>query len=239
MAPKEDTVTNGVKENLGLVAELKDRYPEATLFGFTALSQSINCAKALTLIVAVGSLFYYDNFTTVPVLTTTLHGNYCITWLLKTLIYPDARFLVKVPFAAWLVTFILVSLYAVGPFLAAKNVRADLKPLQVAGVVTLYTLGMFLHFAGDCQKHYTLEFKKGLITEGFYARCRHPNYIGEVFIYAALGFLVQSRVFWCILIFFWTVVFKSNMDQKEKSLARFPEFEEYKKRAGYAYFKLW
>ena len=42
-------------------------------------------------------------------------------------------------------------------------------------------IGVFLHYGSDAQKYFTLKYRKGLITEGFFSRCRNPNYLGEIF----------------------------------------------------------
>merc|ERR1719411_577921 len=62
----------------------------------------------------------------------------------------------------------------------------------------LYSVGIFLMFGSDCQKHYTLLYRKprSLITDGFFTYTRNPNYLGEVFIYTA--YAIWSR---CIMVY--------------------------------------
>ena len=42
---------------------------------------------------------------------------------------------------------------------------------------SLYTLGIFMHYVSDAQKHYTLRLQKGTIDDGLFARTRNPNYL--------------------------------------------------------------
>lgn len=74
---------------------------------------------------------------------------------------------------------------------------------------------------------FTLKARKGLITDGLFARTRNPNYLGEILIYFAyamlslhwLPFAIEAA--W-ILGFFWP-----NMRKKDASMARYPEFAAY------------
>ena len=36
----------------------------------------------------------------------------------------------------------------------------------------------------DAQKHFTLKVRIGLITDGFFTRIRHPNYLSEMMIFS-------------------------------------------------------
>ena len=46
---------------------------------------------------------------------------------------------------------------------------------------------MFYHFASDMQKFIFLKYQSGLITDGFWKQCRHPNYFGELLIYLSFS----------------------------------------------------
>ena len=84
----------------------------------------------------------------------------------------------------------------------------------------------------DCQKYFTLKYHRGLICEGLFKYIRHPNYLGEVMLYASYALIVQHWVSWAILAWVWIGVFLVNMLQKEASLSRYPEWAEYKKQSG-------
>jgi steroid 5-alpha reductase family enzyme len=104
--------------------------------------------------------------------------------------------------------------------------------------VTLGVNGVFLHFTSDAQKYYTLKYKAGLITEGFFAKCRNPNYLGEVLIYLGFSMLTQHWLPFVIQGLFIAMIFVPNMLKKDKSLSRYPEFEEYKQNSGLFFPKL-
>ena len=71
-----------------------------------------------------------------------------------------------------------------------------------------------------------------LIASGLFARCRNTNYLGEMLIYSAFALLARHPAPWAVNLGMWTFVFLPNMLRKDKSLARYPGFAEYKKRSG-------
>ena len=106
-----------------------------------------------------------------------------------------------------------------------------LQPWAIAAAISCFTLGMFLHFGADAQKYYTLRLKSGLIEDGFFARTRNPNYLGEILIY--LSYAIASW-HWLsfVMIGGWCFYYFSNMRRKDRSLARYPGFAAYKARTG-------
>ena len=102
----------------------------------------------------------------------------------------------------------------------------------VAAAITCNAFGLVLHYAGDAQKYFALKYQPGLIDDGFFARCRNTNYLGESLIYLAFAMLSQHWLSFVILFLFTALIFFPGMRQKDKSLSRYPEFEEYKKRSG-------
>ena len=109
----------------------------------------------------------------------------------------------------------------------------------VALAIACNIFGVFLHFASDAQKHFTLAQRKGLITDGFFARSRNPNYLGELLIYLSLAILAMHLVPYLVLAGFGLAVFLPNMRRKDISLSRYPEFEDYRRRTGLLLPKLW
>lgn len=109
----------------------------------------------------------------------------------------------------------------------------------MAAAISLNLLGIFLHYGSDAQKYYTLKYKSGLITEGFFARCRNPNYLGEACIYISFAMLAQHWLPFLILGFMVAMVWIPNMLKKDQSLSRYPEFENYKANSGLIFPKLW
>ena len=60
-------------------------------------------------------------------------------------------------------------------------------PCQLTVILTVYILGIWLHHTADVQKYFVLRARKGLITDGLFSMSRNPNYLGEMFIYAAFA----------------------------------------------------
>jgi len=103
----------------------------------------------------------------------------------------------------------------------------------IAAAVALNILGVFLHYGSDAQKHYTLRYHQGLISEGFFARCRNTNYLGEILIYLSFALLAMHWLPYAVLAGFVVGVFLPNMRRKDASLSRYPEFAAYQKRSGW------
>ena len=82
-----------------------------------------------------------------------------------------------------------------------------------------------------------LKYQSGLITDGFWKQCRHPNYFGELLIYLSFVIMVFETVLWwvpaIILTLFIVVVWIPNMIKIDKSLSRFEEHKAYKKKTAF------
>ncbi|MDZ8054355.1 MAG: methyltransferase family protein [Aulosira sp. ZfuVER01] len=192
---------------------------------------AINLHKGLTFFFILGLMFVYQNFTLGPWIYLALHGTYGFLWLLKDRIFPDKQWEQFVSIPQSIFIFMMVNLYWIAPFILISSGTVPPLPL-VALAISLNIFGVFLHFASDAQKYYTLKYQKGLITEGFFARCRNTNYLGEIFIYTAFAMLTQHWLPFLILGGFISMIFIPNMLKKDNSLSRYPEFEDYKNRSG-------
>lgn len=180
----------------------------------------------------------YQNFSLGPWVYLALHGTYGFIWLLKDRIYPDKQWDQEVGVLGFLSTVGFVTLYWIAPFLlVSRNVVAPLPVVALA--ISINILGVFLHYASDAQKYFTLKYQSGLITEGFFARCRNTNYLGEFLIYFAFALLTMHWLPFVILGLFAAGVFVPNMLKKDQSLSRYPEFEDYKARSGLFWPQLW
>lgn len=197
----------------------------------------INLHKGTTFIFVLGLMWVYQNFTLGPWVYLALHGTYGFLWLLKDRLFPDKQWEQEIPLGAGLMGFAVVSLYWVAPFLLISQRVEPGLPL-VAIAIALNLVGVFLHFGSDAQKYYTLKYRSGLITEGFFARCRNPNYLGEILIYVAFALLTMHWLPFVILAGFITGLFIPNMLKKDQSLARYPEFAAYKANSGLLFPKL-
>ncbi len=197
----------------------------------------INLHKGTTFIFVLGLMVAYHNFTLGPWVYLALHGTYGFLWLLKDQLYPDKQWEQEIPLWTGLVGFAVVSLYWVAPFILISNQVEPPLPL-VAAAIVLNILGVFLHYASDAQKYYTLKYQAGLITDGFFARCRNTNYLGEILIYLAFAMLTMHWLPFVILGGFIAGIFIPNMLKKDQSLSRYPEFDVYKTNSGLLFPKL-
>ena len=107
-------------------------------------------------------------------------------------------------------------------------------------IVAMFTLGVFFHYAADMQKHAYLTLNPGnLITDGLMAKCRNTNYFGELLIYLSFALMSHHWLPLAVLIAFMAIIWLPNMRRKDKSLSRYPEYEEYKKRSSLLIPFLW
>jgi steroid 5-alpha reductase family enzyme len=72
----------------------------------------------------------------------------------------------------------------------------------------------------------------GLISDGPFALVRHPNYTGEMMIYAAFALLVPHWIPWVVLAWVWLQLFLPNMLLKEASMSRHAGWDAYYNRTG-------
>lgn len=198
----------------------------------------LNFHKGSTFIFVLGLMLAYQNFTLGPSVYLALHGTYGFLWLLKDQLYPDRQWEQEV--SLWMGLFVLgiVSLYWVAPLILISSGVEPTIPLVTVAII-LNTLGVFLHYGSDAQKYYTLKYKTGLITEGFFASCRNTNYLGEIFIYLAFAMLAMHWLPFVILGGFIVAFFIPNMLKKDQSLSRYPEFDAYKANSLLLFPKFW
>jgi protein-S-isoprenylcysteine O-methyltransferase Ste14 len=195
------------------------------------LKHPINAHKGLTAPVILGMMATYDNFSTGPWIYLALHGGYGFLWLLKDRIYPDKRWEEDLSLGSGISTFVVLGVYWVAPWLLISRGAQPSSPI-FAIAIFLNLLGVFLHYTSDAQKYFTLKYQPGLITEGFFARCRNTNYLGELFIYGSFALLSLHWLPFLILAAVAAGVFLPGMRQKDRSLSRYPEFERYKLQSG-------
>lgn len=195
------------------------------------LKHSINLHKGLTPIVVFGLMVAYNNFLVGPWVYLALHGTYGLMWLLKDRIYPDKQWEQEIPITTGVFGVVFLAAYWVAPWLLISR-GINVPPALISLAVALTLTGCILHYSADAQKHFTLKYQKGLITEGFFARCRNTNYLGEFLIYLGFATLAMHPVPFVILAGFALGVFLPNMKKKDESLSRYPDFKAYKARSG-------
>ena len=201
------------------------------------IKHPINLHKFLTFAFVLALMTIYHNFSLAPWVYLALHGSYGIMWLIKDNLYPDKQWEQEVSTLQGITVFLFLSSYWIAPFfLISSGVQPSAPLIAVAIATNLF--GVFLHYGSDAQKYFTLKYKKGLITEGFFSRSRNPNYLGEILIYLGFALLVRHWFPFLILGVFAALIFIPNMRKKDQSLSRYPEFAAYKERSGLLFPKL-
>jgi protein-S-isoprenylcysteine O-methyltransferase Ste14 len=94
----------------------------------------------------------------------------------------------------------------------------------------MHTVGVAIMLVADAQKYYELKHRKALITNGMFKWIRHPNYTGEMMIYASYAVVVWHWIPWVILAWVWCGFFAVNILRKEQSMSRYSEWGAYKAR---------
>jgi protein-S-isoprenylcysteine O-methyltransferase Ste14 len=168
-----------------------------------------------------------------------LHGTYAMLWLMKQSWYPDRRFEVRRP--VWIgIVFVFLPLagYYVAPYLVASR-HVSLPAPAIAGIVSVFTFGVFFHYVSDAQKYFTLRAGPALITDGLFSRTRNPNYFGEILIYTAFSALSAHWLPFVIVAAWSAFFFIPGARAKDKSLSRYPEYAAYRARTGSLLPRFW
>jgi protein-S-isoprenylcysteine O-methyltransferase Ste14 len=195
------------------------------------LRYPVNVHKGLTGPLVFGLMMVYDNWSTAAWVYLALHGSYGLLWLFKERVFPDKQWARHVSVGYGLTAFAGLALYWVAPFLLISQHREP-AGWVIGLAVALNVWGAVLHFGSDAQKYFTLKYTPGLITEGFFARSRNTNYLGELMIYSGFAILAVHWAAWIGVTAFFAIVFVPNMLRKDKSLSRYPGFADYKRRTG-------
>jgi hypothetical protein len=193
-------------------------------------SHFIDSHKGVTFLAVLILMALYDQWQNPTAwVYLALHGTYGLLWVLKSRIFPDRRWEQYTGLGFGLVIWAGLTLYWIAPWLlTSRGVRA---PAWYLGLcITLYAFGVFFHFAADMQKHTALKLRPGLITDGLFALSRNPNYFGELLIYLAFALLAVHWAPFLVIALFMAVVWVPNMLRKDRSLARYPDFEAYKRQ---------
>ena len=195
------------------------------------LNQIINLHKGLTVFVVAGLMMFFKNYSIASWVYLSLHGTYGILWLLKEKIFPDPYFKEKINLVTSITGFIFLGSYWIAPFILISSQKSVSYPI-IAASISINIIGVFLHFASDAQKYFTLQIKKELIKDGFFKNIRNTNYLGEILIYLSFATLSMSYIPFAILALFFFGVFLPRMKKKDKSLTKYASFKEYKRISG-------
>lgn len=227
------------------------------------LNVAIDLHKGITGPAFLAAMLAFDVFTLPAWIYLALHGSYGAVWVLKDRTIPDRQWQRRVRWSAALLTWGFLSLYWAAPALLVLGTAGVVQlsgwsPAAtpwLAGAVFFYAVGLVLMIGADAQKNLTLAARRrgrgdeaggptdpeaalrspapGLITTGFFARTRHPNYLGEMLIYGAFALVVNHWIPWLILAAVWGLFFVPNMLAIDASLSRYPEYEAWRRRTGF------
>ena len=197
----------------------------------------IDFAKGITWLLVLFLINYFDQIDNLTAwVYFCLHGSYGIMWVLKSYIFPDKTLESRVgnPYSL-LILIGLILYWAPAYIITSTSHQASLNIIILS--ICTFTIGVFYHFASDMQKFIFLKYQSGLITDGFWKQCRHPNYFGELLIYLSFVIMVFETTLWwmpaMILMLFIVAVWIPNMIKIDKSLSRFEEHKAYKKKTAF------
>ncbi|MFA0086644.1 isoprenylcysteine carboxylmethyltransferase family protein [Vibrio sp. 10N.261.51.F12] len=197
----------------------------------TQVRHFINAHKILTPFVVLAMMAWFDFWGTSAWVYLALHGTYCGLWMVKEYSFRDRRFEEEIhPVAGLIFVFGMLGAYWIAPYLIVSQ-QLVLPSWLIGLSVGLVILGCFFHFVSDAHKHSVLAIRKGLITTGLFSRTRNPNYLGEMLIYLGFALMAQHWLPFVALAYWWSF-FIRNMLNKDKSMARYAEFAEWKQKTG-------
>lgn len=193
---------------------------------------AINLQKGGTLLFVLALMAWYDCWTATLWVYLGLHGSYGLIWLLKDAVFPDPNWERRITLGgavnAWL---FVLGPYWIAPWLIASR-HVEQPPALLGSAIVLYAVGVALMVGADVQKYFVLRTRPGLITDGFFARTRNPNYLGEMLLYASFALVAGHRLPWLVLAWVWLGVFLPNMLHKDARMARHPGWAAYRQRTG-------
>jgi protein-S-isoprenylcysteine O-methyltransferase Ste14 len=186
----------------------------------------INFHKIFTLFIIAGMMVHLDNFSTAAWVYIGLHGIYGYCWLVKDFGFRDGSFNERVTWGGAVMAYVLlVGWYWLFPYFFLTRDQAPSNALLFTAIA-IHTWGITWMIAADCQKHFQLKYRKGLVTNGMFRYTRNPNFFGEVLIYAAYALLANHWLTW--IVFAYAVLyFYTRMLVKDGSISRYPEWEAY------------
>lgn len=196
------------------------------------LSYYANFTKSTMFIVLSYMMWHYKNYSPGAFIYLALHSSYGLMWNLKTLAFPDKSHLNRVSIGSLPQLFIVLGFYYYLGYYMMSG-KGDQFPTseRICLSICLMAFGAAFMIATDCQKYFTLKYKKGLISDGMMARSRNMNYVGEMMIYGSLAYLNNSYALIGGLVAIWSTIFALTMLAKEVSYRQKEGWEEYSKKS--------
>jgi protein-S-isoprenylcysteine O-methyltransferase Ste14 len=198
------------------------------------LSWIVNAQKGGMLPFLLVLAWWTDNQSAAAWTYLALHGGYGVVWVLKDVAFPDPRWQRRTTIAGGIASVVGVlgwySAFGWLMFTRPTPVYPLPEPLWLACCVLVCVVGVAVMIASDAQKTFTLRARPGLITDGMFRYVRHPNYAGEMLIYASFAMLVQHWLPWVVLAAVWGLLFLPSLAAKEQRMARHPGWAAYRQR---------
>merc|ERR1712179_161221 len=153
------------------------------------LRHPINLHKGLSFLWCILCMHLSGHWTYPACIYTALHGSYGILWLTKEALYRDASWESPCTGGSALFLFfgMAIAFWSNIVLLVTGGSEYEPSPAQLSVIATVFIFGNWLHHCADVQKYFVLRARKGLITDGFFSKCRNPNYLGEMMIYGSFG----------------------------------------------------
>mgnify|MGYP001813178963 FL=1 len=196
----------------------------------------INFQKCGTFFFLGFLMWYYGNDSTSAWVYLAMQGSYGIIWFIKDMAFPDPSWQKRITIGGGINAFAgVLGWYWVFGWLLISGTSVPDYPLPdgawYALCISLCMIGSVIMIAADAQKFFVLKNRRGLISDGMHRYIRHPNYLGEMLIYASFAMMVWHWLPVLVLAWVWGGLFAVNMMMKEASLSRYPEWEEYRRRS--------
>jgi len=157
---------------------------------------------------------------------------------MKSYYFPDRSWERETSLAYGFIIWLGLSLYWIAPYIITSGIVLGriymVKSFWlISFVISLYIVGVFLHFCSDMYKDTFIKYnKKKLINSGLFKRSRNMNYFGEFLIYISFAILSGNLIPFIVLTLFITVIWIPNMLRKDRSLEKYQNFKEYKKKSS-------
>jgi protein-S-isoprenylcysteine O-methyltransferase Ste14 len=193
----------------------------------------IDFFKGLTLPFCLSLIWYFSFYNNTTIwIYTAIHGSYGLFWCMKSYYFPDKQWEKEVTVIRLVKLIGGLSGYWLSPYLIIHYNREHSNH-YLAVCTLLYASGVFYHFAGDMQKHVSLDLKPGyLIDSGLWSNCRNPNYFGEFLIYITFAALSYHWMSLGVLLSIIIIEWLPNMKKKDTSLSRYESFAKYKSNSN-------
>ena len=196
----------------------------------------IDFSKSVTWMVVLGLICYFNQTENMTAwIYFCLHGSYGFMWVMKSNIFPDKSWEQRASFPYALFMLFGLMVYWSPAFIITMQGHEASLNIIIASII-VFVFGVYYHFVSDMQKYIFLKYNSGLMTDGLWKQCRHPNYFGELLIYISFLLLtIETNLWWApitVLGMFVLFVWTPNMIRIDRSLSRFEEHDEYKKKTA-------